>query len=217
MQADLPLIEEDDLVEHRLDVGDQVRADDDGGLWIVVGNDGVQDVIPRCGVDAADRLVEQVELCLAAHCQHELHLLLHALRHLADGLVEVQAEVREHPLCGLPVEIGVEITVEVQQLPRFHPRAERDAVGQVGHDGVRLRRRGFPVDQNFTARGLKQAHGELDERGFAAAVRAEQADDAARFERKIDVVERHGGAVALFQRMTFKNWHLSFPPSGSEM
>ena len=125
--------------------------------------------------------------------------------------------MREHAFGGLPVEIGVEIAVEVQQLPRLHPRAERDAVGQIGYDGVRLRGRGLPVDQDLTARGLQQPHGELDERGFSAAVRAEQTDDAARFERKLDVVERHGSSIPLFQRMTFKNWHFDLPPSGSEM
>ena len=47
----------------------------------------MQDIIARGGIDAADRLVEQIELRSAAHGKHELDLFLHALGHLTDGLV----------------------------------------------------------------------------------------------------------------------------------
>ena len=99
----------------------------------------MQDIIARGGIDAADRLVEQIELRSAAHGKHELDLFLHALGHLADGLVEIQTELREHPFGGCAVKIGKEVAIEIKQLARLHPGAERDAVRQIGHDGVGLR------------------------------------------------------------------------------
>ena len=98
MEHDLPLAQEHDLVKDLLDVGDQVRGDDDRCVLAVVADDRAQDIVARRGVPAADRLVEQLELRSAAHGKHELDLFLHALGHLTDGLVEIQTELREHPV-----------------------------------------------------------------------------------------------------------------------
>lgn len=62
---------------------------------------------------------------------------------------------------------------------------------------------GFAVDQNFAARGGEQTVGELDEGRFAAAVRAEQTDDAARLDGEVYALEGGLAAVALGERLTF--------------
>ena len=51
--------------------------------------------------------------------------------------------------------------------------------------------------------GGEQTVGELDEGRFAAAVRAEQTDDAARLDGKLHALEGGFAAVALGERLTF--------------
>ena len=36
VQRDVSMIEENDIIKHRLDIGDQVCADDDGSLGVIV-------------------------------------------------------------------------------------------------------------------------------------------------------------------------------------
>ena len=57
---DLSLFQEDGLVQHRLNVPDQVSGDDHGGVLAVVGENGVQDVIPRRRVHTANGFVQQI-------------------------------------------------------------------------------------------------------------------------------------------------------------
>lgn len=101
-------VEKRHVVEDVLHVRDQVRGDDDGGLGVVVADNGVENEIARRRVDAADRLVEQVELRLAAHDEDELHLFARALRHLLDLLLGLDAE----PLHHLHGRVAVKIIVK---------------------------------------------------------------------------------------------------------
>ena len=110
--------------------------------------------------------------------------------------------MRKHLLGRLAVKVGVEIAVEVYQLPDTCPRDQRDAVGQVGDDGICGRRRRTAVDADDALGGREQAGGQLDECGLAAPVRAEQADDTARFDRQVDVIQSADAALEFGQPLT---------------
>ena len=203
MEHDLPLAQEHDLVKDLLDVGDQMRGDDDRRVLAVIADNRAQDIVARRGVDAADGLVKKIELCLAAHREDELRLLAHALGKRLDLLRAVKAEVHQHLLGKAAAEVRVKITVIVERLRDAHPAGQRVAVGQIGNDRLRCARRLFAVDQQFSRRGRQKAVAKLDERRFAAAVRAEEAHDVPRLDREIDALKRFSGAVAFGERLTF--------------
>jgi hypothetical protein len=50
VEHDLPLAQEHDLVKDLLDVGDQMRGDDDRRVLAVIADDRAQDIVARCGV-----------------------------------------------------------------------------------------------------------------------------------------------------------------------
>ena len=204
----MPAAEKRHVVENVLHVCDQVRGDDDGGLRVVVGDDGAENVVARRGVDAADRLVEQVELRLAAHDEDELHLFARALGHLLDLLLRLDAEPLHHLHGGRAVKVVVEVTEKVQQLQRRHPVGEIGALRQVGDDLLRVPARCHAVDEDFPGIRRQQAVCQLDERALAAPVRAEQTDDAPRLDREIHAVECRLCAVALAQPSAFENCHV---------
>ena len=79
MEHDPAILQEQDLVQHLLHVGDEVGGDDDRGVLVVVADDGAQDVVAGGGIDAADGLVQEEESCIAAHGEDELELFLGAL------------------------------------------------------------------------------------------------------------------------------------------
>ena len=37
VQSDLPAVQKDDLVKHLLDIADEVRADHDGSVGVIIG------------------------------------------------------------------------------------------------------------------------------------------------------------------------------------
>ena len=121
----MPAVYEHHLVQHRLDIGDKVRGNDDRRLRVVVFDNGVEDIVPRGGVNAADRLIEQIELGAAAHDHDKLRLLLCALGHLLDVLLRIDAQSPQHILRLCPVEVLIEIAEKVHELPGVHP------VGQI--------------------------------------------------------------------------------------
>ena len=168
----------------------------------------MQNVVSRGGVYAADRLIEKIQLRLAAHGEDQLHLFLCALGHLLQDLIGRDLKLGEHGLGGRAVEILIKIAEDVEHLRDLHPLAQRDALGKIGKNCVCLGRRLFPVNQDLPLRGLQKTRGELDERCFAAAVGAEQANDTAGIDGKIDVVQRGHARVGLGQIVTFQNRHV---------
>ena len=209
MEHDLPLAQEHDLVKDLLDVGDQVRGDDDRCVLAVVADDRAQDVVARRGVHTADGLVKEIELGVAAHRQDELRLLAHALGERLDLLRAVKAEVHQHRFGHAAAEVRIKVAVVVERLRDRHPAGQRVSVGQVRDDGLRCAAGGLACNQNFARRRRQKAVGELDERRLAAAVGAEQAHDAPGFDREIDAVEHRFGAVIFRERLAFKNTHSS--------
>ena len=203
MPLDAAVLQEDHLVEHLLDIRDEVGGDDDGGVLVVVADDGAENVVAGGGVHAADRLIEQIQLRRAGHDEDQLELFARALGERFDALGDVEAEALDHLLRRVAAEVGVEVGIVVDGLRDGHPVGQGVAVGEIGDDGLRLRRGGFAVDQNFAARGGEQTVGELDEGRFAAAVWAEQTDDAARLDGKLHALEGGFAAVALGERLTF--------------
>ena len=113
-----------------------------------------------------------IQLCRPAHHHDELHLLPGSLRHLLDPLGQADVQMGEHLLRRLPIEVPVEVAVEVQQLLHGHPSGDAGPLRQVADAGVALLSRGHIAYQHLSLAGGQQAVGQLDEGGLAAAVGA---------------------------------------------
>ena len=64
MEHERPLLEQDHLIQHLLNVCDQVGGDEHGALLVIVGQNGAEDKIPGRRVHPGNGLIQQVQLGL---------------------------------------------------------------------------------------------------------------------------------------------------------
>ena len=93
LEDDCSVLEEDDFVEDAFNVGNEMGRNQDAGAFVEVVENGVENVVARSGIDAAERFVEDVELGVATHDEDKLELFLHALAHMGDFIVEREVEI----------------------------------------------------------------------------------------------------------------------------
>ena len=187
-------------------------GNDDACVLVIVSDDGVEDIVPRRGVDAAYRLIEQIESCTAAHDHDELHLLSRALGHLLYRPLLGYVQMLEHFPGALTVKVRVEVGIEIHELPGIHPLRQAGAVGQIAHERLALLAGLIPADVDLARVRRQQAVCQLNKRCFAAAVRAEQTHNAPRHDRNVDLVKRLNIAEALAQSSAFKACFHFCPP-----
>ena len=198
-EEDAAVAHEDDRVDDRFDVGDEMGGDEHEGVGLEVAQDAVEDDLARRRVDARDGLVEQVDARPAAHDEGDLELLAHAPRHLLERAVDGQPE-EAHRLAGpVGVEVGEEAGVELDGLPDPQRGVEEVRVAEVGDDRLRARSGHHARDGDLTGPVGEQAGQDLEEGGLAAAVGPHEADDAPRGQVEVEVVQRHDAAVSLGQ------------------
>lgn len=177
-------------------------GDDYRRVRAVVADDGAEDIVPGGRIHAADGLIQQIEPGTPAHHQDQLHLLPGALGHLLDALTLIDAQTLQHLLGHVPAEVGVEVAEEIQQLGHVHPGGQIGPLRQVGDDLLGLLAGGHPVNEDLPGGGGQQAVGQLDERGFAAAVGAQQPHDPARLNGQIHAAQRQSMPIAFGQAIT---------------
>ena len=180
-------VEDDDVVAHPLELAEQVGGDDHGDAEVVADPlHQPEHLVPRGGVEAVGGLVEQHQLGVVGEGLGELGLLLHARGVAAHRAVALlgEADVAQH--LGGP-------------LPRRHPgqaghhREVHDEVagadvgrqavvlGQVADQGPDRAALGADVvaeHLGLASGGGDEAEQDLEERGLAGAVGADQAGDA---------------------------------------
>ena len=79
VEQDFALTYHQRVVEYALDIVDKMGRDEHSRILRVILHDYVEYAVARSGVDTAERLIENIELRVAAHDENELELLLHAL------------------------------------------------------------------------------------------------------------------------------------------
>ena len=107
--------------------------------------------------------------------------------------------MRQHLRCLVEVEVLIERRKKFQQIICRHPVTQIGAFRQIRYLCVRFRARQVSGDADFSGSRCQQAVCQLDECGFAAAIRPQQAHDAAALQRECDVVQCCFIAVAFAQ------------------
>lgn len=206
-QNDPAVLDEDNVVQHALDVADQVRGEQDRRAALIIREDRIQYVVPRGGVHAADWLVKQIQARGAAHDENELHLFERALAHGAERFFRVDLQTAQHLFGALGAEIVVKILEKLDRVRDAHPAAQIRALRQIGNDALRFGAGQHPVDAHLAGRRREQAVCELDQRALARTVRPEQPHDAPGHDRKRRPVQGRKSAVLLAKPCALQNRH----------
>ena len=160
--------------------------------------DEFADTPRRRHVESECRLVEEEHLGIGDEPPAEVHLLPLARRQVADataGFVR-QVDDGEH-VVDAPIDDGVGHAVNTRKEPEILAHGEdavaaRFATGHHVYEGaecLRFRNHIFAIDPRPARRRGEQRREDFDERGFAGAVGAEQAEEFARFYFEGDAVE----------------------------
>ena len=171
--------------------GDQHR-----GAGVVVCDNGVEDVIPCGGIDAADGFIQQVQLCPAGHHQNQLNLFLIALGQRLEFGAQGDVQRGEHFLCPRPVKVHVKILKEIQLLLHPNLTAEIGAVREIGDHGLGGRPDFIAANGDLARCGGQQTCGQLDKGGLSAAVGAKKTDDLSLRQGQIQIVQSQRAVIA---------------------
>jgi hypothetical protein len=105
------------------------------------------------------------------------------------------------PLARAAVRAG-QVLVEPEQLVGRQPAGKPEQLREVADRRARLGRAGGrALDGRDAGAWPHQAAGDLGERRLPRAVRAEQSEELAGRDLEVHAPERHGGAVALLERV----------------
>jgi len=186
-----------------------MRGQQDRHALLLQRTNQLEEIARRLRVEAAGRLVEDRHRRALHQDFGDRQALAHAARigahGLAAGLFEAHPlQRRRDALVGLgglqPAEgrgvaqIGdpAEVVVEPDRVRH---------VADAPLDLERLAQRIEAGDDDATRSRLGQAEQHQDRRRLAGAVRPEQAEHLARFDRKVETVDRERRAIALGQRL----------------
>ena len=147
-----------------------MSRDQNRRIFIIIGNDCLENIVPGCRIHAADGLVQAVQVSVPAHNHDELHLFLGTLGHGGQAGRRVDAQTLEHIFGAVPAEVRVEIAEEVQNVVDFHPAVEIRAFRQVRDDFFGVRAGLISIDVQLSGGGSEQAVDKLDQGRLAAAV-----------------------------------------------
>ena len=182
---DPAVVEDDHAIADTLDLGQQVRVEDDRRAAVASRAHDRPHVRPTDRIERRRRLVEEDQVRVAKECDAEPEPLLHPLRERADrvvGSIDQSDEGERLVDCrGPPAgrDAG-ELGVKTQHLAGMEPRLVAELLGQVADRGARptvTQRRAEDLPGSRTR--THEAEEQLDGRGLAGAVRTEQTEQLA--------------------------------------
>ena len=192
-----------------------MRRDEHGrAVFGDIGQHEIPDLTAHDGVESVDRLVEHEHIRPQAHRQPERGLLLHTLGQAADLPLRIELKHLAELLIAFGVEFRVDAAVVAHHVRNRRLREIEHVVRDVGDarlDG-RVFVHGLTVDVDRAAVRAVDARQVADERGFARAVRPDEA---------VHRAARHGHGHAVERAETVKRLdnvsdfnHVFVPPSG---
>ena len=211
LQHDFSVLQKQHVIEDGFNISDQMRTDDHCRIRVLVGNDGVENIIPRGGIDARDGLVENKQLGIPRQSEYETEFFLRSLGQSAHLLPHIHAEFGNHFFRFLLVEIGKEVLIILHLLLYGETVAQKVAVGKIRDDSLRLRADRHSSHADIPFRRSQKSGQKFDERRFPASVRTQKAHDTALIGNgKRQMVERTESLIVLCQPRTLQNiFHIS--------
>ena len=154
-------------------------------------------------VEAGHRLVEDEQLGPLGHRQGEGELRPLAARERAGRLVEIEVELGDALPGQCVVPAGVHLPAEAEVVRNGEAGVGRGVLGDEAHarqlGGVGGR---WATEHGHGAGGrCEQADGQVQQRGLACSVGADESDDVAGGDLKVAVLERPAPAVPLAQTL----------------
>ena len=188
-------LEKNGLIQHPFHVADQMGGDQNGAVFVVVGQNRIHNEIPGRRVHTGNGFIQQIQLGLAAHDQCQLQFLLGALGHGFNPVLRLDFQAAAHVLGLGPVEIRVEISEKVRQVLGLHPVGKVHPVRQIADLALGVGAGLLAVNEQLAAGGLQQTAQQLDERCLAGTVGAQQSHNASPANGQIDLIQ--GGQLAV--------------------
>ena len=205
-QNDLALVDDADPVGHLLRLVDVVGGEDDGDAGFAQRADHPPHVLAQLHVDAGGRLVEEEYLRLVRECFRNQHAALHAARERDDlGVLLVpERKVLEHLLDeGRVLALAEEAAAKGDRGPHGHESVGRELLRHQPDHRARsaiVRDDVTAGDGDAAGRRRHDPADDTDEGGLSGAVRSEQAENLARPDLEIDVLQRlEAGRVGLVE------------------
>ncbi len=162
-------------------------GENNGGLFTVIADNGIQDIVPGCWIHTANGLIQKIEVGLPAHNQNELDLFLGSLGHGLESVIGIDAQSLEHVIGLLLIEVFIEIIKELNDLVDAHPIIQIGSFGQIGNYLLGFHPWLFPVNEDFPTGGCQKLVSQLNKSALTASVGAQQPDNAAAFHGEIDI------------------------------
>ena len=213
----LPLVEHQEAIAGALDLGEDVRGEQDGVL-AAQAPDELAHLHDLHRVETVDGLVQDQERRPVDDRLGDADPLLVAVREGADGLVRHVAEGRGlddlgQPLLDLGLAHAAELAGEAQETIDPHLGVERWVVRQVADQLPDLVRLGLGVEaaDGDATRGRQEQAAQKPERGaLAGAVQPEEADALALLDLEVQVAD--GGVLAVILGDAVDDDHLLAAP-----
>ena len=170
-------------------------------------------------VEAGERLVENDERGAIGEDAGESNLHLHSAGEMLDLAFEREIELAQEMLLEGEVPCGIKGAEIVEEVADGHPLGEflvfRD-VADVGEDFSGNVGAGMAEHLRCTGGGTEDVHQELDDRGLAGAVGADEGVDGVLRDCEVKALEGSGAAVAAGEILGLDyGVHLRLRPPGS--
>lgn len=194
-------VDHKDVVGDALDLGELVRGEEDGGAGGRRGDEGLQELFDRDGVEAFGGLVKDEERGTAREGEEESELGAHAFGEGFDFAAGRETVVDEELALDVGLPVGIERSREADELRDGHVAIETFVLADVGDAFADLE--GFfgvvdAVTEDGAGAGGGRDHAEehFDGGTFAGTIAAEEAGDALGTDMTVELVDGGEGAEA---------------------
>ena len=132
---------------------------------------------------------------MTAHHENQLHFFFGSLGHGFQTVRGVNLKLSQHVVGALLIKIFIEIGKIPDNIANPLVHIQISVIRQIGDMLLTLRADRILLHEDGTGGGGKQTVDHLDQSGFAASVRSEQADDVSVLNGEVNMVD--GGFVAV--------------------
>ena len=133
------------LIQHPLHIRDQVCGDQHSPFRIVVVQNRRQDIVPGRRVHPCDGFIQEIQFCLPAHNQNQLHLFLRPFGQRLHPELFINLQCFAHMIRFRPVKILIKILKKVKEIAYLHPSCKIRLIRKIADDGFGIGAGTLPI------------------------------------------------------------------------